>query len=124
VEYVWVGLGGLVGAVARFAVGKQAAERLGTAFPYGTLLVNVTGSLAIGLVVAFVLARVTDPAWRLLLVAGFLGGYTTFSAFAFEAVALLQDGRWGRAVLYVLASNLIGLAACWGGLALGRGLVR
>ena len=123
-EYVWVGLGGLIGANARFAVGRLAAERLGAAFPYGTFLVNATGSLAIGVLLTLLAARTTDPAGRLLLVTGVLGGYTTFSAFTFETVALARDGHWGRAALYVVASNLVGLVACWGGMAVGRLLVR
>ena len=123
-DYVWVGLGGLVGANARFALGRLATERFGAAFPYGTFFVNATGSLAIGVLAAVLAARVANPAWRLLLITGFLGGYTTFSAFTVEAVTLAQDGRWGRAAVYVVGSNLIGLAACGGGIALGRLLVR
>ena len=123
-DYVWVGIGGFVGANARFAVGRFALERLGGAFPYGTLFVNATGSLAIGLVASLMAARFVDPAWRLLVITGFLGGYTTFSAYSFETVALLEEGRWSRAAVYVLGSVLLGLAGCASGVALGRLLVR
>ncbi len=123
-EYVWVGLGGLIGANARYGLARLITERWGASFPYGTLVVNATGSLAIGVLLTLLLARVADPAWRLLIVTGFLGGYTTFSAFSFEAVALLQEGRWGRAAVYVLGSNLLGVAGCWAGIVVGRGLLR
>ena len=123
-EYVWVGVGGLVGANARYGLGRLLAERWGAAFPYGTFVVNATGSVAIGVVMTLLVARVADPAWRLLIVTGFLGGYTTFSAYSFEAVAMLQEGRWGRALVYVLGSNLVGLVGCWMGVAIGRALLR
>ena len=123
-DYVWVGIGGLVGANARYGLDRLAADRFGTAFPYGTLIANLTGSLAIGVLLTLLVARVADPAWRLLLITGFLGGYTTFSAYTFQTVALVEDGRLGRAAVYVLGSNLIGLAACWGGVLLGRALAR
>ncbi len=121
-EYVWVGVGGGVGAAARYGVARFAAGAAGHAFPYATFVVNLSGSFAIGVVLTLLAARVADPVWRLLLVTGFLGGYTTFSAFAFETVELLQDGRFGRAALYVLGSNLLGLLACWGGMAAARGM--
>jgi len=124
VAYLWVGIGGRLGACTRYAVYQLAAARLGPGFPYGTFAVNATGSLAIGVIVTLLLARAADPAWRLVLVTGFLGGYTTFSAFSFESVTLLHDGRWGRAAVYVFGSNLLGLAACWAGVALGRALTR
>lgn len=123
-EYVWVGVGGLVGANARFALGRWVVDRVGETFPYGTALINVTGSVAIGVVLTVLLARGSDPAWRLLVVTGFLGGYTTFSAYTFEAVALAQQGRWGAAAVYVLGSNLVGLVACGVGIGLGRALIR
>ena len=121
---VWVGLGGMIGAISRHAVVVLAASRLGTAFPYGTFAVNLIGSFAIGVLASVLLWRDSDPFWRMLLITGFLGGFTTFSSFSLEMVALLQDGRWGRAVTYFLGSNLIGIGACAAGLALGRTLVR
>ena len=123
-DYVWVGIGGLIGANARFVLGRLAVERLGGAFPYGTLFVNLTGSLAIGLLATLLAVRVVDPAWRLLVITGFLGGYTTFSAYSFEMVALLEDGRWGRAAIYALGSNLLGFVACASGMVLARLLAR
>ena len=123
-EYLWVGVGGGVGAVARYGIARLAAGGPGGAFPFATFVVNFSWSLAIGVVLTLLTARIADPAWRLVRITGFLGGYTTFSAFAFETVALVEDGRWGRAALYVVGSNLLGVLACWGGVALARGMTR
>ena len=114
---LWVGVGGFLGATARYALGVWLGARLGAAFPYATLLVNVSGSLAIGVLAALLTERAA-PAWRLLLVVGFLGGYTTFSSYALEAVALAQRGEWGRGLWYVVGSNGLALAACAAGLAI------
>jgi CrcB protein len=124
-EAVWIGIGGALGANARYLVGRLTLERWGGDFPYGTLAVNLTGCLLIGVVMAVLTERgVTSHAWRLFLVVGVLGGYTTFSAFAYESVTLLESERVARAVLYVLASNLGGLTACALGLIGTRALVR
>ena len=122
--YLWVALGGAAGAAARFAVAQWMGARWGWTFPWGTFAVNVTGSLAIGLVMTLLFARGADPAYRLLLVTGFLGGYTTFSAFSFEAISLLESRRWDAAALYVIGSVVLGLLATSLGLGLGRLLAR
>jgi fluoride exporter len=124
VTYLWVALGGAAGASTRFAVAQWAGARWGWMFPWGTFAVNVSGSLLIGLVMAILIARDADPAFRLLLVTGFLGGYTTFSSFSFEAIALLEARRWDAAALYVVGSVALGLLATALGLGLGRLLVR
>ena len=78
-DYLWVGLGGFLGANARYALGTWIVQRIGLSFPWHTLLINVTGSLAIGAILVLLTERlVADPAWRLFLVVGLLGGYTTF----------------------------------------------
>lgn len=124
-EFVWVGVGGAIGAMARHAVTLVALRLLGPDFPFGTLTVNVTGSLAIGAILTVLLDRPEiDPAWRWLLVVGFLGGYTTFSSYAFDAIRLAEAGHGDRALAYVLASNLAGLLACAAGIALVRALTR
>jgi CrcB protein len=97
--------------------------RLGAAFPSPTLLVNVSGSLAIGVLAALLTERAA-PAGRLLLVVGFLGGYTTSSSSALEALALAQRGEWGRALWYVVGSNGLALAACAAGLDLAGAVAR
>lgn len=122
--YLWVALGGAAGAAARYGVAQWAGARWGWTFPWGTFVVNGTGSLAIGLLMALLIGRGADPAYRLLLVTGFIGGYTTFSAFSLEALSLLETRRYGEAALYVGGSVLLGLIACFAGLAVGRLFVR
>jgi CrcB protein len=121
VDYVWVALGGGVGAVTRYAVGQWIVSRAGTGFPLHTLLINVTGSLAIGIVLTLLTERLlVDPAWRLLLVVGFLGGYTTFSSYTYEALALVEAGEVGSALAYALFSNVVGLGAALLGIVIAR----
>ncbi len=120
---LWIGIGGFLGANARYFLGRAIVERYGVAFPWGTLTVNVIGSLLIGLIMELLAQRlITDPAYRLFLVVGFLGGFTTFSTFAFETVNLLDDERWLRACAYILASNLAAIGACLAGVWLVRRL--
>ena len=111
----------MLGANLRFVVGLWAADRFGTDFPYGTFLVNISGSFAIGIILSFIAERVgISPLWRLFFVTGFLGGYTTFSSYAWEALALAETGNWLPAAAYVLGSNAIGLLGVWLGAVLGR----
>jgi CrcB protein len=121
VDFVWVGLGAFLGANLRYALGTWIVDRLGSGFPFHTLLINVSGSLAIGVLLSLLTERyVLDPAWRLLLVVGFLGGYTTFSTYTFEALALAEAGEWLPAGWYILGSNGLGLVAVYGGVLLAR----
>ncbi|HEY3083635.1 MAG TPA: fluoride efflux transporter CrcB [Chloroflexota bacterium] len=124
-DVLWVGLGGFLGANARYALGLWVVNRFGAGFPLHTLLINVTGSLGIGVLLVLLTERLAaDPAWRLFLVVGFLGGYTTFSSYTFEALALAEEGRWLEAAWYVLGSNGLGLAAAGVGVVLGRAIAR
>src|SRR5579885_2904221 len=112
----YVSLGAIAGANARYLVGLWAADRLGAAFPYGTLIVNVTDAFLVGLFLTFLTDRlIAEPAWRLVLVTGFCGGYTTFSTYTFEALTLVRQGTYGAAALYVLGSVVLGLVAVVGG---------
>ena len=121
---LWIGLGGFIGANARYFLGRAIIERWGSAFPWGTVTVNVLGALLIGIVLEIIAQRlISDPAYRLFLVVGFLGGFTTFSTFAFESVTLFEDGKWARALAYVLASNVTAILACFAGLWIVRRLV-
>jgi CrcB protein len=121
VQFVAVGMGALLGANLRFVVGNWAAERWGVDFPYGTFIVNVSGAFAVGVILAFMGERLgLSPLWRLFFVTGFLGGYTTFSSYAWEALVLAEEGAWVRAGVYVVGSNLVGFAGVWLGAALAR----
>jgi fluoride exporter len=119
--YLIVFLGGGVGAALRHGINLASARTLGTAFPYGTLLVNVTGSFVMGLVAAyFAFKGDASQHWRLFLTTGILGGYTTFSAFSLDAALLYERGETGLAALYVIASVAISIAGLFAGLALVR----
>ena len=112
-SYLWVAIGGGLGAAARYAAGAWLIPRFGTAFPMHTLLINVTGSLVIGALLPVLVDRPQiDPAWRLFLVVGFLGGYTTFSSYSFELISLARAGSWSAAAWYLIASNALSLTAC------------
>ena len=114
----YVAAGGALGSVARFGVGLALPPREG-AIPLATLLVNVTGSLLIGVLAPTIAARADARAF---LVVGLCGGYTTFSAFSLETVRLMQTGRVGTAMLYTVASVALCLGATWLGLVIGRSL--
>jgi len=121
VDYVWIGIGAAVGANARYVLGQLVAPRLGSDFPFGTLIINVTGSLLIGLIFTLLADRLlADTHWRLLLVIGLLGGYTTFSTFSLETIAMLQVGRWVPAFVYAGASVMLSLVGCYVGIILAR----
>lgn len=111
-----IGSFGLVGTLARYWM-QGAVQRLtGSTFPYGTLTVNVIGSLVAGFVAALTLERVTlNPAWRSAILIGFCGGFTTFSALAYESFELARTGDQLRALLNLAAHVTLGIAAVWAG---------
>jgi CrcB protein len=93
--FLWISLGAIAGANARYMLSRWAARALNPAFPFGTMLINVTGSFLLGLFMAWTTKRVlVDVRWRLLMAVGFCGGYTTFSSYAFETIAYFQQGQW------------------------------
>ncbi len=120
-DILLVGLGGFGGANARYWLGSLFNRRFGTAFPFGTLFINVSGSFILGWFLGLTShGLLTDPAFRWLIAVGFCGGYTTFSTFTYETLLLLQAGRFWRAVGFnLLGSYLSGLAAAAVGLWLG-----
>jgi fluoride exporter len=119
--YWLVALGGAAGSVARFGLSTAAQTRWSGALPVGTLLVNVTGSVLLGFILRYALdTPAVSPEMRALLTTGFCGGYTTFSTFSYETVALIEDGDWRRAALYVLLSLALSLAGVWLGMTLAR----
>nr|WP_084577484.1 fluoride efflux transporter CrcB [Sporomusa malonica] len=116
-----VTLGGGIGAASRYVVSSWAAERFGSNFPYGTLLVNVAGCFIIGLFLALVTDKlIVKPEWRLFVTTGFLGGLTTFSSFSYETIKLLQEAGISLALYNVLANCVIGFFATWMGINFAR----
>lgn len=116
-----IGLGGILGANARYLVAQWIGERYGPSFPYGTLVINVSGSFIIGLFLVLVTERfAAHPYWRLGFAVGFVGAYTTFSTFSYESLALILHGTWWLGVLNIVGSVLLGLVATLGGMALAR----
>ena len=120
---ILIGLGGFFGAISRHLVDGWISSLTRTAFPFGTLTVNVTGSVLAGVLFALMVERAALPLdLRGPLVIGFVGAYTTFSAIAMESWRLLDDGAWVLATLNVAGSIVLGLAALMAGMALGRWL--
>lgn len=121
--YLLVGLGGALGSMARYGSGVLVGRLWSSAFPLATLLINIAGSLAMGLFIGY-LAR-TSPAWqadaRLFVAVGIFGGFTTFSSFSLDTIALIERGEIGPALIYVLVSVVVAIVALYGGLVLMRG---
>jgi fluoride exporter len=107
-------VGGAIGAVSRFLLANIVSERYATVFPLGTFIINVTGSFLIGVLMMLFLNRSGFNAnWRLFLVTGILGGYTTFSSFEWETFAVMRGGATLMALVYVASSVILGLGAVW-----------
>lgn len=123
-QILLVALGGAVGSVCRYLVGLGALRLMGPAFPWGTLTVNVAGSFAIGILAELIIARFgASVELRLLLITGFLGGFTTFSAFALDAITLFERGASLAATSYLLVSIVASIAAAIAGIGLMRSLL-
>lgn len=121
--YLWISLGAIIGACARYFLSGYIARIFSPLFPYGTLIINVTGSLVLGFFLILTSERMlVDPRWRLLLAVGFCGSYTTFSSYAFETFAYMEQGQWLLMALNVLTSNVLCLLAVLGGAAFARWL--
>lgn len=119
-----VAVGAAAGGVSRYYLSVAVQQRLGATFPWGTLVINVTGSLLLGFLMRYALATPSASAeMRLLLTTGFCGGYTTFSTFSYETAMLLEDGQYERAAAYALASVLVALLATFCGFILARELI-
>ncbi len=125
--YLWIALGSALGGAGRYWCSGVIARNIGETFPWGTLTVNVVGSLLIGL-----LATVTEPDGRLLMsttarqffMIGVFGGFTTFSSFSLQALNLVRDGQWSAASLYIAGSVVFCLVGVWLGHALGIAINR
>jgi CrcB protein len=112
-KYLLVMLGGAFGSLARYVAGTAISSRYATLFPLGTMVINVTGSFLIGLLMTLLSERLPHPHWRLLLVVGFLGGYTTFSSFEWEAFSSVRGGGPWIGLVNVVGSVALGYAAVW-----------
>jgi CrcB protein len=119
---LFIFLGAGLGGLSRWWIGSYVQSFTASAFPVGTLAVNASGCLAIGILAALSVSWLQREDVRLGLIVGVLGGYTTFSSFALESLKMMNDGHWGRAALYILLSNALGLLAAWAGMGLGRTL--
>ena len=121
--YLWIALGAVVGASARYFVSGFIAKTLSSSFPYGTLLINISGSLLLGFFLIWTGERtLVDVRWRWLVAVGFCGSYTTFSSYAFETFALFEQGQWVLVACNIIGSNLLCLLSVLVGAALARWL--
>jgi CrcB protein len=123
-QILLVAIGGAIGSVARYLTGLLTIRVFGPSFPWGTLAVNVVGSMAIGVLAELIARRFNaSEELRLLLITGFLGGFTTFSAFSLDAAAMMERGAFVPAIAYVASSIIVSLLAVFAGLALTRTLL-
>jgi fluoride exporter len=121
--YLWISLGAIVGACSRYIVGRFVARAVTASFPYGTLLINITGSFILGLFLVWSTERaLPDPRWRLLIAIGFCGSYTTFSSYAFESFSLFEQGHYLLFASNVLANNILCLAGVLAGAMIARSI--
>jgi len=120
-KYLIVALGGAIGSMLRFWAGGYVSGRLGSRFPYGTFVINITASFLIGFIMTVLAERThLSPAWRYLLVIGFLGGYSTFSSFEYETFRGFEDGEFLIAAMNIALSVGVGFLAVWIGAITGR----
>lgn len=122
-QTIAIAIGGATGAVLRFWVSNAVHSVSGTGFPYGTLVVNVVGSLLMGFIYILLLERVADAVvWRSFLLIGILGAFTTFSTFSIETLNLIQSGEYVKSLANVLVSVLACLLAAWSGVIIGKNI--
>ena len=120
-DFLAISLGAIAGANARYLLSRYAARVLGPVFPYGTLIINALGSLIVGFFVIWTAERaLVDPRWRLLVVVGFCGAFTTFSSYAFESMTYFEQGQWLLMATNLVTNNVLCLTAALAGMALAR----
>ena len=118
-KYLLIAAGGALGSIARYWVGSMIGSRMGTRFPYGTFVINLTACIIIGFSLTYLGKRVElSPAWRFLIPIGFVGAYSTFSTYEWETLSNLRAGAFALAALYAVGSLILGLAATWFGVLL------
>lgn len=122
-NFLAISLAAIVGANLRYLLSRVASRELGPVFPYGTLFINIVGSFMVGLFLIWTTERVLiDPHWRLVVVIGFSGSFTTFSSYAFETMAYFEGGQWGLMLINILSNNVLCLGAALAGMAVARRL--
>ncbi len=115
-KYLYIAIGGALGSIARYWVGTEVASRMGTRFPFGTFVINVSACVIIGFSITFLAQRAElNPAWRFLIPVGFVGAYSTFSTYEWETLSVIRTGAFSMAILYAVSSFIFGLLAVWGG---------
>lgn len=115
-KYLLIAFGGALGSMARYWVGSTIGSRMGTKFPYGTFVINITACVIIGFSLTFLAKRVEiNSAWRFLVPIGFIGAYSTFSTYEWETLSTIRTGAFLMAALYAVSSLILGLAAVWFG---------
>jgi CrcB protein len=122
-KYSLIALGGALGSIARYWVGSTIAGRMGTRFPYGTFVINLTACVIIGFSLTYLGKRAgLSPAWRFLIPVGFVGAYSTFSTYEWETLSTLRAGAFAMAGLYAIGSLILGLVAVWLGAVLAEAI--
>ena len=122
-DFLAISVAAMFGANLRFLVSRLAVREFGPVFPAGTLIINIVGSFIVGFFIVWTSERVLlDPRWRLLVVVGFCGSFTTFSSYAFETMAYFEQGQWGLLLTNILSNNLLCLGGALAGMALARAL--
>lgn len=122
-DFLAISVAAIAGANLRFLMSRLAAKEFGPVFPAGTLIINILGSFIVGFFVIWTTERVLlDPRWRLLVVVGFCGSFTTFSSYAFETISYFEQGQWGLMVANILSNNLLCLGSALAGMAVARAL--
>lgn len=120
-KYFYIAIGGALGALARYGVGVFVTGRMGTKFPYGTFVINITACVIVGFSLTFLSRRTgINSAWRYLVPVGFVGAYSTFSAYEWETLSTLRTGAISLASLYAFSSLILGLVAVWCGILLAE----
>jgi fluoride exporter len=122
-DFLAISVAAIIGANLRYLLSRFAAREFGAVFPYGTLIINIVGSFIVGLFVIWTTERaLVDPRWRLLVVVGFCGSFTTFSSYAFETMSFFEQGQWDLMLANFLGNNLLCLGGALAGMAVARAL--
>lgn len=122
-KYLYIALGGGLGAIARYWVGNAVSGRLGARFPFGTFVINITACVLLGFAMTYLGKRTgLDPSWRFFIPIGFIGAYSTFSTYEWETFSTMRSGAFFMGALYAVSSLILGLIAVWAGAMLAEAI--